>query len=405
VTSAAVLDGVGALLTVIAVIMLVPAGVLMLQVLTALLPARDDDGSPTLQAPRPSIVVLIPAHDESAGIAATLRAIQAQLAPHDRLLVVADNCSDDTAEVAANTGAEVVQRVDAARRGKGYALDFGIRHLESEPPEVVVIVDADCELHPDSLDRLTRLCANERRPVQALDLMRAPPGAGLKTRIAEFAWLVKNQVRPLGSRRLGLPCQLMGTGMALPWELIHTAPLASGHIVEDLRLGFDLAAAGAPPLFCPQALVTSVFPIHAQGAADQRARWEQGHVGVILHVAPRALWRSLVERRPGLAAMALDICVPPLAMFVLLLVGQAVVDAIVFASGGARTPLWLGFAALAISTLAVLIAWMRFGRRVLSLGELMGAPLYVIAKLPLYARFLRRGKREWVRARRDGHSE
>jgi cellulose synthase/poly-beta-1,6-N-acetylglucosamine synthase-like glycosyltransferase len=166
----------------------------------------------------------------------------------------------------------------------------------------------------------------------------------------------------------------MGTGMALPWELIHTAPLASGHIVEDLRLGFDLAAAGAPPLFCPRALVTSVFPIHVQGAADQRARWEQGHVGVILHVAPRALWRSLVERRPGLAAMALDICGPPLAMFVLLLVGQAVVDAIVFASGGARTPFWLGFAALAISMLAVLIAWMRFGRRVLSLGELMGAP-------------------------------
>ena len=319
--------------------------------------------------------------------------------------MVADNCSDDTARVATAAGAEVVERVDAVRRGKGYALDFGVRHLEAAPPEVVVIVDADCQLHAGSLDLLAPLAATERRPVQALDLMRAPVGAALKTRIAEFAWLVKNQVRPLGCRRLGWPCQLMGTGMAFPWALIRTAPLASGHTVEDLRLGLDLAAAGAPPLFCPGALVTSVFPIHAQGAADQRARWEQGHVGVILHEVPRALWRSLTRLRPALAAMALDISVPPLTILVLLLIAQTVLDAIFAAAGGARTPLWLSLRALTMVIVAVGIAWLRFGRRVVSFGELLGAPLYVLAKLPLYARFFRRGKREWVRARRDERGE
>nr|HET7859965.1 glycosyltransferase family 2 protein [Caldimonas sp.] len=399
-TAATSLALVGQVLTVIGIVALVPAAVLLIEVLAALVPARRADQAPAA-ARRPRVAILVPAHDEANGIAATVRAIAAQLGAGDRVVVVADNCSDATAEVAAASGAEVAVRDDAERRGKGYALDFGVRHLERSPPEVVVVVDADCELHPGSVARLALQCARTGRPAQALDLMRAPAGAGLKARIAEFAWVVKNQVRPLGSRRLGLPCQLMGTGMAFPWTVIREAPLASGHIVEDLRLGLDLAAAGRAPTFCPGALVTSFFPSHAQGVAEQRTRWERGHVGVIVREAPRAFWRSLVRGRPALAAMALDVCVPPLALFVLLLVAQAAIDSLLWAAGGSAMPLALALAALAIVAGATLLAWLGFGRRIVSLAELLGAPLYVLAKLPLYARFLRRGKREWVRARRD----
>ncbi len=263
----------------------------------------------------------------------------------------------------------------------------------------------DCELRAGSLEQLVQLAMRSGRPVQAPDLMRAPPGATLKIRIAEFAWVVKNQVRPLGFRRLGLPCQLMGTGMAFPWHVIRDAPLASGHIVEDLRLGLDLAAADAPPLFCPEALVTSFFPTHAQGIADQRARWERGHLGVMVREAPRAFWRALTGRRPALAAMVLDVCVPPLTMFVLFLVAQLVGDALFVVLGGVAAPLSLAAAAIAVVVLATAIAWAGFGRRIVSLGELVGAPLYVLGKLPLYARFFRRDKGGWVRARRDGRGE
>ncbi|MEP7100972.1 MAG: glycosyltransferase family 2 protein, partial [Burkholderiales bacterium] len=215
------------------------------------------------------------------------------------------------------------------------------------------------------------------------------------------AWAVKNQARPLGYRRLGLPCQLMGTGMAFPWALLRDAPLASGHIVEDMQLGLDLATAGAAPMFCPDALVTSVFPSDAGGIAEQRSRWEQGHVAVIAKEGPRALWRAITQRRADLAAMVLDLCVPPLTMLVMLLVLQTVVDAIVVAFGGAPAALWVAVLALALVSLAVVLAWGRFARHIVSLGELLGAPLYVLGKLPLYARFFRRGKREWVRTKRD----
>ena len=400
------LESIAWVLVAVSAALMLPTVVLLAQVLLALLPARSDRRdvfSPN--APRLRTAVLVPAHNEAAGIAAALQSMQKQLAPGDRLIVVADNCSDNTAEVASEAGAEVVERRNLELRGKGYALDHGIRFLEAAPPDLVLIVDADCELHPGSLDRLARLCAQEGRPVQALDLMHAPAGAGLKTRIAAFAWTVKNHARPLGNHRLGLPCQLMGTGMAFPWALIRNAPLASGHIVEDMRLGLDLAAIGAAPVFCPEALVTSVFPSGTQGIAEQRARWEQGHVGVMLTEGPRALWRALVRGRPALAVMVLDLGVPPLTMLVLMLVGLAVFDGLFAVVSGNYSPMVFAAGSLAMLGTAIVLAWWRFGRQIVSAGELMRAPLYVLSKLPLYARFFRRGKREWVRAERSDGNE
>ncbi len=147
---------------------------------------------------RPRIAVLVPAHNASAGIIRPLNTIRAQLRAEDRVLVVADNCTDDTAEIAQANGAEVIVRSDAERRGKGYALDFGVRHLEASPPGVVIVVDADCLVHGNALDLLARRCAESGKPVQALYLMHAPPGAGLKAKVAEFASAVKNRVRSLG---------------------------------------------------------------------------------------------------------------------------------------------------------------------------------------------------------------
>ena len=100
--------------------------------------------------------------------------------------------------------------------------------------------------------------------------MTAPDQSTINYQMAEFAWRVKNWVRPLGLSALGLPCQLMGTGMAFPWAVIRSAKLASGQIVEDLNLGLDLAMAGSPPIFCPSAQVTSRFPISAAAAERQR---------------------------------------------------------------------------------------------------------------------------------------
>ena len=399
----AILFGIEALLLMAAALLLVPLAVLTLQVVAALWPSGSGRwrNTPATSSGRPSIAILMPAHDEATGIAPVIAAVKAHLTAQDRLLVVADNCSDDTAAIAAKAGAEVVERVDPVRRGKGYALDFGVRHLSTRPPEIVVIVDADCIVEGDALDRLAQQCAATGLPAQALYLMHAPPGAGTRLHIAAFAWIVKNQVRALGYWRLGLPCQLMGTGMAFPWSAIRSAPLASGHIVEDLQLGLDLAAAGTPPRFCPDALVTSTFPSRSDGIESQRTRWERGHLSVIAQVGPGLFAKALAKGDGRLLAMALDLCVPPLATLVLALVALLAASAL-FAMTGVYTPVFVALTLVALMVLVVLWAWFGFGRAAVSLGEMLLAPLYAARKVPMYFRMLRSRPLQWVRTRRDG---
>jgi cellulose synthase/poly-beta-1,6-N-acetylglucosamine synthase-like glycosyltransferase len=353
--------------------------------------------------PGPRTVVLVPAHDEEHGIGTTLRAIGRGLGPRDHVLVVADNCTDGTARVARETGAQVVERRDAQRRGKSFALEYGIAQLRGSPPEVVTIVDADCQADPDSLRALARQAVATRRPVQALYLMHAPPELGIPGRIAEFAWRVKNEARPLGMLRLGLPCHLTGSGMAFPWQLISGAKLASGHLAEDMQLGIELAAAGAGPLFLPESRVYSRFAANAAGAASQRTRWEHGHLQVITTEVPRLAWRALRTGNAKLFGLALDLCVPPLALLVLLSVASLALSALLtLVPGVPRQVLVIPAGALLLMALAVLAAWARFGREVLPFRDLLLIPFYVLRKVPLYLRFVTARQKDWVRSQRDG---
>ena len=359
------------------------------------------DTARTQEGERRPIAVLMPAHNESAVIAAAIRSVLPELAVQDRMIVIADNCSDDTAAIATTEGAEVIVRTDFARRGKGYALDLGVRHLESTPSDVVLIVDADCHVSPGALDHLVRLCCKTNRPVQAIYLMQAGPEARLNMRIAEFAWLVKNKVRPLGLDRLGLPCQLTGTGMAFPWGWLSKATLATGHIVEDLKLGLELARDGAAPLLCPLALVTSNFPTSGDGIKSQRTRWEHGHLGVILTDAPRLILNGLRGRNADLLALVLDLCVPPTALLALLVVAIWTSCAILFYFAATAWPLALASLGALLMAASVLMSWWAYGRHILTLGSLLLSVVYPLWKIPLYLRFLVARQVDWVRSKRD----
>jgi cellulose synthase/poly-beta-1,6-N-acetylglucosamine synthase-like glycosyltransferase len=381
-----------------ALVLLLPILTVAVEVIASLAPRRERRAP---EVNRPSLAVIVPAHDEAGLIGETVGAILPQMLPTDRLIVVADNCSDDTAAVAAAAGARVLVRNDTTRRGKGYALDFAVRHLTVDPPDIALIVDADCRVGAGCVDRLARACAASSRPVQALYLMDAPAGAGLTGRIAAFAWVLKNQVRPGGLARLGLPCQLMGTGMAFPWKSIARADLASGHIVEDLKLGLELARDGSPALFCPEARVMSDFPSSAEGFNSQRTRWEHGYLSVLLRDAAPLIAQSLAKGNLPLLALSLDLCVPPLALLVLLTGTVWIAAVLDYALAGAAAPLLLASGELALLGGCVLVAWARYGRDIISGATLALAPIYALAKIPLYAKFLVARQIDWVRSKRD----
>lgn len=348
------------------------------------------------------IAVVVPAHDEAAHITKMLRALQAELRPENRLVVVADNCTDDTYEVARSLGAEALRRTDPSKRGKGYALDFAIKHLAADPPDVVVVMDADCYASAGSIAQLASWAWAYDRPVQAQYEMLLPPGndsPGLA--IADFSYRVKAIIRLLGLQRLGWPCGLMGTGMALPWSVIARARLANAEIVEDLLMSLELAREGKAPLYCYDAKITSTFPSSVEGQRSQRERWETGHLNMILRVLPRMVLTALTTRNWRLLALAADTAIPPLALLALLIVFHLAASAVFAIVAGPSLPFALGIVNALVFSAAIVIAW-RAAFPGKSIGTLLfRVPSYVFGKLGIYLKVLLRRRVEWVRTQRE----
>lgn len=345
----------------------------------------------------PATVIVMPAHDEGTIIARTLAALLPELPPRCRVLVVADNCSDDTAAIVARSGAEVLVRTDPARRGKGYALAHARDHLAADPPAVVMVLDADGATDRASIATMTRAALH--RPVQAVNLLSPDLAAAPMVQVSNFAFVIKNLVRQRGLWRLAGRVNLTGTGMAFPWPVFRDAGLATADIVEDLALGLELARRGQLPGFVPDATVWSAAS-SAEGTLKQRTRWEGGFLATSRTRALPAILAALRARDPRGLWAGLSLAVPPLTLLLLLdMAGLVLLAALVFAGASAGPAAALGLLLL-VSLAALAIAWARDGRRFLSAGAAARLPLYVLWKIPLYLGLARKRPTGWLRAGR-----
>jgi cellulose synthase/poly-beta-1,6-N-acetylglucosamine synthase-like glycosyltransferase len=389
------------LLTLLAVALFVPAAVFFLECFVAMgvnLRRR----RAVNQGPRPTIGVIMPAHNEAAVIGYTIKALKPQLQAGDRLLVVADNCTDKTAAIARAAGADVIERFDEQKRGKGFALGFGVRELAKCPPQVVMIIDADCAVDPGSVTVLARQAGTYRCAVQALYVMKPPPAevAGAMDFVSALAFTIHNEARPVGAWALGGPCQLMGTGMAMPWSVAKQVTWDTGDIVEDMAMGLELAMNGKPPLFCPEAKVVGVLPGQRSAAKSQRTRWEHGHLHTLLSRGPRLVGAAWRQKREDLLDLLLDLLVPPLSLLAALVGAVAVVTVTAALMGAWWYPAMISLTALVMMAIAVIGCWYKFARREVPLTGLLAAPLYVAWKLPIYAAFLVKRQTAWIRTAR-----
>ena len=366
---------------------------------------------PPGMTPRPAVwtpqtVVLIPAHDEAAGIGATIAALRAVTDPAIDLLVVADNCTDDTAAQARHAGARVVERHDPARRGKGYALAFGRDCLAAAtPPDCVVVLDADCAVDGPSVAILARMAVASGRALQACYLQRPDLAASPTEQISSFAFLVKNLVRQRGMTRIGGVAALTGTGMAIPWALLADAPLANADLAEDMALGVWLTQRGKPPHFTEFARVWSDA---ASGGAlmAQRHRWERGFLTVASQKSLSLIAQGVASASRSRLWLGLHLMVPPLALLFVAAGAILAVTVLLALVGASLLAAGVLAAALLAAGLATVAAWSVAGRDQISGAALLQTPLYIATKLPLYGMILgRRGSAGWVRTRRAGESD
>lgn len=352
------------------------------------------------------LVVLVPAHDEQHGIESTLKALAACDYSRQavRVVVIADNCTDRTADVARAAGAEVWERHDPERRGKGFALAWALRRMQDEAAvfegsafDGVVVLDADCIPSPNLLAAVDRRLRAGARALQ-VDYVAANPQDSHVAALRCGAFALMNTVRFAGKQRLGLSCGLVGTGMAFTGELLEREPWSTTGLVEDGEYHMRLVQRGERAEFVADAWVSSAVPTTARGGADQQARWEQGKLQLIRRWSFKLMATGVLRRDAVRLHAGLEYLVPPQS----LIAAGSVASALAGALLGSRRLLALSAATLA-AQIGFVLAGLWFVRAPLAVYRaLLSAPALIATKVALYARLLcGRGPTTWVRTERE----
>ncbi len=345
--------------------------------------------------------IVIPAHNEATGIVATIVSLRLLDYPVEKfdIVVIADNCTDATAELARATGVTVFERFDHARRSKGFALaDVFPKVLQNPSVEAIVVIDADTQVDVNLLSALGARFADGAHAAQA-DYQVANPDGGWRTELMSVAFTCFHEVRSMGREKLGLSTGLRGNGMAFTRFALETVPHEAASLVEDLEHGIALAEAGIRVAYVHEAHVRAEMPVDDDAAASQRKRWEHGRDLMRAEHGLPLLKLAATNRSKVQADLAVDVLIPPLTQVVK---ANLVLSAAAFVVTIARKRFGLS-AAVAALALGGLGAHVGAGWRRSGVG------VSVLAKLPGYLRWksgLTFGSsgadNAWVRTRRIG---
>ena len=360
--------------------------------------------------PRSRLALLVPAHDEERLIARCVESLLAQSYPRAlyRVIVIADNCSDSTAEIARVVGAEVIVRDHPDARGKGQALRWAMDKViaASNPPDAIVVVDADSIADANLLMGLERGLAAGHGVVQGDYTVIVDP-ASPKSAIIAAAFLLFHRVRFSGRARLGMAANLVGNGMLFARSVLEAHPWDAFSGVEDLEYSMRLRLAGIRPQFAPTAYVSGPGPATRAGVDRQRLRWEGGRFAVVRTWLWKLVATSVQRHDARLLDAAIDLAVPPLGLLCMATGGGMVLATIAVVTHLA--PLW-ALAPWAVAVVAI-PAYVFIGLRAADAPAVvwravLGAPTFLAWKALTYVRLLRGfDSTRWDRSDRQGASQ
>jgi cellulose synthase/poly-beta-1,6-N-acetylglucosamine synthase-like glycosyltransferase len=316
-------------------------------------------------------------------------------------VVVADNCTDRTADLARSYGVLVMERRDPEQRGKGYALNFAFQASRARGfANAVVVVDADAEV---SANLLQAIAARMERGAHAVQVHYgvSNPLASWRTRLLSIAKASFHLVRSRARERLALSCGIRGNGWAVTHALLEAVPYRAFSLTEDLEYGIELGLAGHRVHYADEASSNAEMVSGERAARKQRQRWERGRFELI-RTRTGPLLLAAVRRGSRVSLdLALDLLVLPLSYVILnvvLLTGIAL--GLSLAHPAYRPWLWASAACWASLVFYILRGWQLSGVGARGLLDLARAPLYLVWKVLI---MLKRGERtEWTRTRREG---
>lgn len=323
--------------------------------------------------------IIIPAHDEEAVIAKTLQSCLDLDYPRDRydIFVVADNCSDKTADVARSYGVEVLERHNTAQRGKGYALSFAFEHILANDYEAVAVIDADCLIDKDALQVIAQSLLLGSKVIQ-IDNRVSNPDDTVMTYALAVGNTIENDFFYAPKSRMGLAVFLRGTGMVFHRDVLLAHPWDAHSIVEDMEYTLTLLRAGYTIQFLPQVKVQSPSPVDREQFRVQRTRWASGNLSFGRKAALGLIWEGVNGRKWTLVDAGWTFLVLSKPLVLLLLVMNLAV--VLFVNAMDPTPFMQINLVCLLAVLLLMIAYFFAG--IVRLG-LSAKRLVLLARVPL----------------------
>ena len=314
--------------------------------------------------PTHTFAIVIPAHNEEQNISTTLRSCAGLDYPKGKykVFVVADNCSDRTAEIAKNNGATCLERYDEEKKGKGFALEWGFKQILPEGHDALVVLDADCQLDNHALRIFDHYLMKGEKVLQANDAASNPDSNAMSYAVA-VGNVIENRLFYSPKSRLGLAVLLRGTGMVFRRDVLEQHPWQAHSIVEDVEYTLRLIRSGIIVSFINEVKVVSEFPGKKDQLQAQRMRWAR-NLGFSRTQALKLIWEGIVRGRGLLidAGWTLLVLSRPLVLLELFIVVILGLFSVLFLPGPLSRELF------AAGLVLVLIQLFYFGLGVVLLG-------------------------------------
>ena len=257
--------------------------------------------------------ILIAAHNEEKVIASAVRSIKSVDYPEDMydIYVIADNCDDNTANIAKNEGAKVYERFDEEKRGKGYSLEWMFERLFETGIEydAVCILDADNLVSPNFfLEMNKRLCQGHKVVQGYLDSKN--PNDSWVSANYSIAYWISNRLFQLPRYYLGLNCALGGTGFVMSMDVLKEIGWGATCLTEDLEFSLKLVQKNMKVSWSHEAIAYDEKPLKLSQSFRQRKRWMQGHCNCASRYLLPLLKKGLKEKDPVALDAALYLIQP-----------------------------------------------------------------------------------------------
>ena len=277
------------------------------------LPAEKVDRNPPVR-----FAVLIPAHNEEKSISTTVQSCLNLNYPREKfqVWVIADNCTDKTAEIARNVGATVLERHNPGQRGKGFALQWAFNQLMKQDFDAFLIIDADCVIDDSALTRFNFYLQRGFEVLQANDVTSNPDESVMSYALA-VGNVIENDLFYAPKSKLNLAVFLRGTGMVFHRRVFEKFPWNAYSIVEDADYTLTLLKNGVVIKFVPEVKVASPFPTSRNQLVVQRERWAQGTIKFSKLYGLKIIWQGIKQSNLLLvdAGWTLLVLSKPLVLF------------------------------------------------------------------------------------------